>query len=31
MSANYTIYLGSSGKRNYQESVEHVIGRAEYI
>ncbi|WP_044470363.1 immunity 49 family protein [Mannheimia massilioguelmaensis] len=31
MSINYTIYLGSSGKRSYQESVEHVQGRAEYI
>ena len=31
MTNNYKVYLGSETGRDYQESVEHVMGRANYL
>lgn len=31
MNDNYKVYLGSSGGRDYFKSVEHVMGRANYV
>lgn len=31
MTDNYKVYLGSDSGRDYQESVKHVMGRANYL